>query len=227
MLGKRGTDVELLQYILKKMPFLGFNGTVNGQFDQNLQHCIQQMQIYFQEKPDGIVGRDTYRLFGIEVDEYWPSSLPPLGMRTLRYDMRGRDVMVLQNRLAASRNVYAQMMEKETAGLFRKGTEQALRAFQKDCGMKASGILDESACFALYRLTGVGSRSLQYCCPGHDRGYDVFCLQERLHEKGYLRHSASGIFSMETEEAVKYLQQDFQMEPSGKVQGKTCFILGR
>ncbi len=228
MIGKKGKDVELLQHLLHKMPFLAADGTkTTGRFDEKLENMICRLQIYFQEEPDGVVGRDTYRLLGLEVDEYWPSSFPPLGMRSLKRGMQGRDVLILQNRLAASRKDYAQAMTKERAGYFDRGTQKALGAFQQDCGLRATGIFDDASCFALYRLTGIGSRLLQRGKKGHDRGYDVFCLQNRLRDKGYLHAPANGIFSLETEEAVKCLQQENHLPASGTIQNKTYFLLGK
>jgi len=228
MQGKRGRDVELLRYILNKMAFLPLKSSgTKGEFDSELKQAVIRMQSCFEVEADGVVGRDTYRLFGLEVDEYWPSSLPPLGMRELRERMQGRDVQVLQNRMAASRKKYAVCMMKDEPGAFGKGTQQALRLFQEDCGLKPSGVFDDASCFALYRLTGTGSRVLRCGVKGHDCGYDVFYLQKRLKEKGYFRGEPDGFFSQETEEAVRMFQKDHQLEPDGIVASRFCAFLGR
>ena len=227
MIGKRGKDVELLRNTLEQIPLFSLPPAQKRDwFGKGLEAAVRQMQAYFQEEADGVVGRETYRLFGLEVDEYWPSSLPPLGMRNLRQGMQGRDVLILQNRLGAFRSFYAQMMAKDERGTMGRGTRQALAAFQQEAGIRPSGIFTPAGCFALYRMTGFGNRTLQYGRPGHSCGCDVFFLQERLRKKGYLQQEATGFFDRETEEAVKQLQRENQLVPDGIVQGKTYGALG-
>ncbi len=223
---KRGRDVAVLQCLLNKMPWCG-KVPVSGKFCEATAAALRRMQRHFAALPDGVAGKDTYRLFGLEVDEYWPSSLPPPGMRPLRRGSRGRDVLILQNRLASAREAYALELKSDPPGVFQEGTEKTLRAFQSDCGLPITGMLDVSGSLALYRLTGAGSRVLEPNRPGHDRGYDVFYVQQRLREKGFFTGESDGFFSEETAEAVRRLQQERHIRPDGIVGRAVCFVLGR
>ena len=226
--GKRGRDVELLRDKLERIPLFPVLPVRRRDFfGADLTRAVQQLQRCFQLEADGVVGRETYRLFGLEVDEYWPSSLPPLGMRSVRQGMQGRDVRILQNRLGAFSGALAQMMARETPGTFGEGTRQALAAFQKETGLRATGVLNPEGCWMLDRRTDFGNRRLQYGRSGHDCGCDVFFLQERLREKGLLAKEATGFFDPETQAAVRELQKARGLPPDGIVQGKTFWLFGR
>ncbi len=224
--GKQGRDVAVLQNLLNKMPWCG-GVPADGRFSAATAAALRRLQRHFAALPDGVAGKDTYRLLGLEVDEYWPSSLPPPGMRLLRSGSRGRDVLVLQNRLAALREQYALWLKPDPPGVFRAGTEKALRAFQSGCGLELSGVLNVCGSLALYRLTGAGSRVLKRGKTGHDRGYDVYFLQQRLREKGFFTGEPDGFFTEETENAVVRLQEARHLTADGVVGRAVCFALGK
>lgn len=56
-------------------------------------------------------------------------------------------------------------------------------------------------------------------------GDDVLELQERLHQLGYLKETPTGIFGEKTDQAVKKLQADHKMNPTGQVGPATWNIL--
>lgn len=65
-------------------------------------------------------------------------------------------------------------------------------------------------------------RTLRY----QTTGQDVVILQLKLKELGYFKGRADGLFGLETQEAVKALQREKNLEPTGDVTKKLCDLLG-
>jgi hypothetical protein len=65
-------------------------------------------------------------------------------------------------------------------------------------------------------------RTLRY----QTTGQDVVILQLKLKELGYFKGHADGLFGLETQEAVKELQREKNLEPTGAVTKKLCDLLG-
>lgn len=59
------------------------------------------------------------------------------------------------------------------------------------------------------------------------RGAAVTALQERLKAAGYFRGGVDGVFGVETQNAVKAAQRNYQLEPDGVVGASTWNVLMR
>lgn len=75
------------------------------------------------------------------------------------------------------------------------------------------------------RIEGQVSR-IQRTLSSQSMGTDVVQLQIKLRSLGYLEGRADGFFNKDTEEAVKRLQKDKGLKPTGVVDRKTLDLLG-
>ncbi|TWF94595.1 N-acetylmuramoyl-L-alanine amidase [Saccharopolyspora dendranthemae] len=100
--------------------------------------------------------------------------------------------------------------------LFDEAVEQAVRGFQQQRGLITDGVVGSATYRALtdarWRL---GDRSLAFLVSKPISGDDVFALQERLLELGYDAGRPDGIFSAETEQALRSFQRDYGLTPDG------------
>jgi N-acetylmuramoyl-L-alanine amidase len=100
--------------------------------------------------------------------------------------------------------------------LFDEAVEQAVRGFQQQRGLITDGVVGPATYRALtdarWRL---GDRSLAFLVSKPVSGDDVFALQERLLELGYDAGRPDGIFSAETEQALRSFQRDYGLTPDG------------
>ncbi len=94
--------------------------------------------------------------------------------------------------------------------------EHAVRAFQQQRGLITDGLVGPATYRALtdarWRL---GDRSLAFLVSKPISGDDVFALQERLLELGYDAGRPDGIFSRQTEQALRNFQRDYGLNPDG------------
>ena len=113
-----------------------------------------------------------------------------LDSRILQYGDEGDDVLELQTRL---KELY--YYTGNLSGRFREGTREAVKAFQGDFDLEATGVADvqtQSLLFStLYRPLRYGST-----------GEDVKDLQTRLTELGYYKGKISGNYLEGTRSAV-------------------------
>ena len=114
--------------------------------------------------------------------------------RPLQLGDTGMDVKALQTRLAQLGYYQGQI-----SGIFMDGTDTALRAFQADYGLEATGVMDESTQAALetavHRPLRLGST-----------GQDVARLQLKLMQLGFYEGAITGSYLMSTQEAVAAFQ---------------------
>lgn len=79
---------------------------------------------------------------------------------------------------------------------------------------------------ALYGGCTATDRTL-YLTDPHMTGDDVMELQERLKELGYYSGNISGVFDEKTDQAVKKIQKDCRMNPTGEVGSATWDVLAQ
>lgn len=92
-------------------------------------------------------------------------------------------------------------------GLFGPRTEQALKAFQSEYGLEATGELDDGTLRVVEETAEAFS--------------DSKALQQRLIDLGYLRGQAHGIFAERSRAALKLFQTLQGLEPTGMPDGET------
>ncbi|MBN2112818.1 MAG: peptidoglycan-binding protein [Acidimicrobiia bacterium] len=144
------------------------------------------------------------------------------GTRLLRKGSRGADVGELQGFLNL-RGHEAGPVDR----IFGSMTDLAVRAFQRERGLNADGVVGAQTRTAVRRiaegsafasLTDPNGRILR---PGEARGEDVRLLQEWLRVLGYDAGPFDGIYGPKTAEAVSAFQTAAGLRADGKVGPRT------
>lgn len=225
-LNMSGTDVGILQRLLNGLPtFINSHVTETGTFDTDTKASVKQFQGYFGLSVDGIVGKNTFLFFGQQTGPYLPSGAPVFGSRTLSIGSSGRDVWVLQNRLASTTKEYALTLGGSADSQFGPKTEAAVKLFQRDHGGTIDGIAGPTTFYRLFRNTFMGGRYLQRDRWERNKGYDVYYLQVHLNDLGFSPGTLDGIFGHNTQTAVKALQKSSGISQDGVVGPQTYYHL--
>lgn len=122
----------------------------------------------------------------------------------LRYGDRGEEVTRLQQRLQ-DLYYYAGVI----SGKYLEATQAAVKAFQTDFALEATGVADAETQALIY---GTEYRPLQY----GDSGEDVRQLQTRLTALGYYTGKISGNYLEGSQSAVQTFQQHNALPATGK-----------
>jgi N-acetylmuramoyl-L-alanine amidase len=127
-----------------------------------------------------------------------------LTLRIARGDT-GAEVRDLQQRLAA----VGHAVRDDDAGTFGSGTEDAVRAFQTERGLRVDGICGRETWSALVESAfGLGDRLLCHRPRSLMRGDDVADLQRRLNALGFDAGREDGIFGTRTDQALAEFQRN-------------------
>lgn len=225
-LGMSGTDVGTLQRLLNSLPTsINSHVTETGNFDAATENSVKQFQSYFGLVADGIVGKNTFLFFGQQTGPYLPSGAVVFGDRTLSRGSSGRDVWVLQNRLASTAKKYALALGGPADSIFGPKTQAAVKLFQRDHGLTPDGIVGPETFYRLFRNTFMGGRYLQQGKFERNQGYDVYYLQVHLKELGFNPGALDGKFGPATQTAVKALQRSVAITADGIVGPDTYYHL--
>lgn len=116
----------------------------------------------------------------------------------------------------------------KTSDLFDQSLEEAIKAFQQERGLTATGLVNEITQRALdearWRL---GDRILLLGTQSLMRGDDVSTLQERLIQMGFNCGRVDGVYGIKTEAAVKEFQKSVGIVVDGKCGPSTLISLMR
>lgn len=130
-------------------------------------------------------------------------------MELVRPGQVGPEVADVQRRLASA----GHPCEADDPGVFGQATTAAVRAFQQQRGLAATGVVGEDTWRALveagYRL---GDRLLYLTRPPL-RGDDVRDLQRRLNRLGFDTGFLDGAYGRRTQEAVRDFQLNMGLSP--------------
>ncbi|MBR7165052.1 MAG: peptidoglycan-binding protein, partial [Clostridia bacterium] len=156
--GSSGRDVRTVQQQLNRIrvnyPAIPAINTVDGIFGTETENAVKTFQRIFNLTPDGVVGKSTwYRISYIYVavkrlgelnsegerPQYDDNSYPGL----LRFGDTGSAVQNLQFYLKTIAAFNPFIPDLSIDGFFGKGTEDAVRAFQRTYGLSADGIVGE------------------------------------------------------------------------------------
>lgn len=224
--GMSGTDVEILQCLLNQLPS-SMSSPISGEstFGPKTEAAVKKFQTYFGLTVDGIVGKDTYLNLGQQTGPYLPSGASVFGSRNLRKGSSGRDVWVLQNRLASTKKQYALALGGPADSIFGSKTQAAVKLFQKDMGLTQDGIVGPLTFQKLFCNTHMGGRYLQASRAERNRGFDVYFLQSHLKSLGYYTAALDGKFGPATTSAVKALQKAHAIAVDGVVGPRTYYYL--
>ena len=133
--------------------------------------------------------------------------------RVLQSGDSGDDVIFLQTRLEDLK-----YFSGEIDGQYSQATEKAVKSFQQDFSMEATGIADLETQMVLYTTT---YRPLKYGATGED----VKELQTRLTALGYYKGQIKGNFLEATQKAVERFQEANGLTVTGIADPDTQEIL--
>ena len=226
-MGMSGTDVEVLQCLLNGLPS-PISSPITGEpstFGSKTEAAVKKFQSYFGLTVDGQVGQQTYLYLGQPTGSYLPGGSVTFGSRTLSKGTSGRDVWILQNRLAASEKQYAAALGMPADSVFGSKTEAAVKLFQKNMAMAQDGVVGADTFMKLFCNTHMGGRILQAGRADRNQGYDVYYLQSHLKKLGYYTAALDGKFGPVTASAVKALQRARKITVDGVVGPQTYYNL--
>jgi len=135
-------------------------------------------------------------------------------MRPVRPGDRGPAVEDIQRRLLV---LGYDLGRTGVDGVYLGATEQAVRAFQAECGIVSEGAVDDRTWSALVDASfSLGDRMLYLRLP-HFHGRDVTVLQRALNALGFACGTVDGIFGAFTEHAAREFQRNAGLTPDGIV----------
>ena len=216
----------------------------DGNFGLDTEAAVRAFQRLFRLTEDGIVGNATwYRITylfnavkrlseldseGIRIDE-----LPRAFEQLLSVGDTGDNVRVMQYYLAVIAAYYDTIPEVAVNGTFDEATEAAVRAFQRQFGLTEDGLVGRQTWQAMedaYESIRTSTDLIDggvVLFPGRVlqagfQGEDVATIQEYL---AYIATvyptipapAVTGVYGMETVQAVEAFQQEFGLEVNGIV----------
>jgi N-acetylmuramoyl-L-alanine amidase len=143
-------------------------------------------------------------------------------VRALRRGDRGREVVDLQTRLQA---LGFDLGNRGIDGVFRGGTELAVKAFQQSLGLHADGLIGP---LTWREIVEAGYRSggrLLYLRQPPFRGADVVELQRMLNDLGFDPGAVNGLFDARTARAVRDFQKNAGLQDDGVVDREVFKVL--
>ena len=245
--GDVGSRVRTLQAALKA---LGFSiGTVDGDFGASTLSAVKAFQKATGLTADGKAGKKTLQ----KLETYFDKdgnlisgpivTTPPadeedtpdyaIPTRTLRFGMSGEDVRYTQLRLSAL-GYYNNGLD----GQFGNGVLKAVKAFQKNNGLTADGVLGPASLKVLFSASAIPADGSATPTPTPtptpapdntlewgDSGEAVRQLQVRLKELGYYSSSIDGQYGSGTYAAIYTFQQRNGLAATGKADTATLIRL--
>ena len=216
----------------------------DGNFGVSTEETVRAFQRTFRLSEDGVVGPATwYRITylfnavkrlseldseGIRIDE-----LPRAFEELLSLGDTGDDVRVMQYYLAVIAAYYDTIPPVAVSGVFDEDTEGAVRAFQQQFGLAQDGVVGRQTWQAMedaYEGIRTASNLIEggvVLFPGRVlqagfQGEDVATIQEYL---AYIATvypalpapAVTGVYGLETVQAVEAFQQEFGLEVNGIV----------
>jgi N-acetylmuramoyl-L-alanine amidase len=137
-------------------------------------------------------------------------------VRTLRRGDRGREVVDLQTRLQA---LGFDLSNRGIDGVFRVGTELAVKAFQQSLGLLADGLVGPITWREIVEAGYRPGGRLLYLRQPPFRGADVVELQRMLNDLGFDPGAVNGLFDARTARAVRDFQKNAGLQDDGVVDG--------
>ncbi len=233
-LGAVGTDVAVVQAVYNLMlntmnPSTGPIGSpisINGHYDSATAQAVRNIQGYFNLSVDGVVGPNTFFVFGQGVGPHTTYGGPVYGSRELSQGNSGGDVTILQNRLNCFR--YSRIIGGPASGSFNAATSAAVLAFKQDAAANGdTGFPDNSvAGFGFYDATWIYTFAGRRAIETGRNGFDVVFLQVVLRGLGYYSGRINGFYDSATRGAVMAFQRAMSISVDGVVGPVTFYRLG-
>ena len=228
-IGKNGEDVKELQRALRETYY--FAGKIDGIFGSEVLRAVKAFQASAGINADGKAGPRTLDALYNRTAKIFNGGIP---VRDLTQGHRGWDVYVLQMKLSSMNYT----LNYATPGYFDTVTTAAVKAYQKDNGLKIDGKAGATLRRYLWPTTVNNAEEEQHQYEGtpddpytertlrlNMNGTDVANAQMRLKAAGYLFGKADGVFGKDTKEAVIRLQKDYNLKQDGIVGPQTWAVI--
>ncbi|MBR3742397.1 MAG: peptidoglycan-binding protein [Clostridia bacterium] len=228
-IGQSGEAVKELQRALRDTYY--YTGKIDGVFGAEVLKAVKAFQNSAGLNADGKAGPRTLDALYNRTARIFNGGIP---VRDLAQGSRGWDVYVLQTKLYNMNYT----LTYATPGYFDSVTAAAVKAYQKDNGLKVDGKLGSTLRRYLWP-TAVNDKEeeqKQYEGTPDDpytertlklnaSGNDVANAQMRLKSAGYYFGSADGVFGKDTKDAVIRLQKDYNLKQDGIIGPQTWAVI--
>lgn len=193
---QKGDEGENVRQLQEKLRVAGFYyGSSTGIFGPITEDAVKRFQTAYNLQSDGVVGPATERKlppsgvgYGVETPQK-----TAVKQDTLRLGDRGEAVRVLQAEL-----IKAGYLQGEPNGYYGPNTYDAVRRFQADNYLAASGIAGPTTRAKLYKIADNN-------VPNSD--FDVLEIQRRLQQKGFYKGPLNGVLGDDTKQAIRQAQE--------------------
>lgn len=217
--GDQGDKVKTVQNKLKKLGY--YSKSVDGDYGSGTEEAVKAFQKNNGLKVTGKVNSTTLnKLCSSDAKKAGESDKKEND--TCSPGDTGDTVKKLQKKLK-NLGYYSKAID----GDYGKGTQEAVKAFQKNNGLKVTGKANSSTVSKLYdsnakkaRSSGENKSDDDTCSPG-DKGDAVKKLQKKLKKLGYYNMSIDGDYGNGTKTAVKAFQKKNGLNINGIANSKT------
>ena len=210
--GSTSNDVLSVQRKLKEYGY--FLGDPDGVFAESTQQAVESFQMVNGLPVTGVADGAVLMRLMADSPITWPAFLTE--MSATEGDS-GLNVYALQKKLAQ-----LGYFSGSCTGSFGEMTAQAVRAYQTDRGLSASGHADADTWAALYAEPADTSDG---ALKVGDFGDNIRQIQERLNELGFFDHEITGVFGYTTETAARLFQMAANLTPTGEIDEATLALL--
>jgi peptidoglycan hydrolase-like protein with peptidoglycan-binding domain len=189
--GDEGESVRILQERLRVAGY--YYGNATGIFGPITEESVKRFQTAYNLESDGLVGPATVR------------RLPPIGVGygedgaprrrandKLQLGDRGEAVRLVQEQL-----IKAGYLEGQPNGYYGPFTADAVRRFQAENYLAASGIAGPTTRAKLYSSVNTGTSN----------EFNVLEIQRRLRDKGFYKGPLNGVMGNDTKVAIRQAQE--------------------
>ncbi|GAB1541882.1 hypothetical protein NUACC21_45550 [Scytonema sp. NUACC21] len=204
---QRGDEGEAVRVLQERLRVAGFYyGNATGIFGPITEEAVKRFQQAYNLETDGIVGQATQ------------TKLPPVGVGygedsprrnvsedKLRLGSSGEAVRVLQEQL-----IKAGYLQGEPNGYFGPYTADAVKKFQADNYLAASGVAGPTTRAKLHSIVS----------PTSSSDFNVLEIQRRLQERGFYKGDLNGVMGDDTKQAIKQAQQFYGISLSDVRSGR-------
>ena len=222
---RQGDQSDAAKAVQKRLKELGYlKGSADGKFGPNSVEALIAFQKRHGLTQDGVAGTSTQNLLFSNMALSAAGEVTPIPTTTpltadnaivIQIGTRGTAVLSLQKRLTEL-GYYAAKMDSD----YKAADRDAVRAFQKNNGIKADGVAGYETQNVLYSASAVpGSQFTPTSTPAPtpapalstlrqgDNNNQVKAMQQRLIQLGYLTGTADGNFGSATANAVMAFQK--------------------
>lgn len=229
-LGDTNPDVQAMQQRLQELGY--FTGGVSGVFDDATEVAVKRFEQTYGVMQTGIATPAFQaKLYAANAPVYGSEAYDTAVVSqytTLQRGAVGSSVYALQHRL---KELGYPM--KELTGVYDEATENAVMLFGRSYGLE-----DQYVAYIALQKELYSDAALTYTTDSQGRqqisstsvgvgnaGTKVMQIQNRLIKLGYMNGTASGVFDVETEAAVRRFETACGTEPTGRLNGELTEIL--